>query len=157
MSTNPIQQSEDPTRRETTSSGQCPECNGEICEQSDTATATCKEYGLVVDERRIDHGQEWYPGDATEKKQVGPPGRLRSTVTACTRGPVITSTALEPNWTTRHDDGSRGCVAKIIVADSKPTKIAHLLTESVKSAEFRANSDYPSRSATNPVCCSAQL
>lgn len=61
----------------------CPECDGSL-ETDEQGETTCDVCGVVVDEQRLDHGQEWrtYDDDANSRSRVGSP-----------RNP------------TRHDDG----------------------------------------------------
>ncbi|WP_089649957.1 TFIIB-type zinc ribbon-containing protein [Halobacterium hubeiense] len=51
----------------------CPECDGRI--RADGGERTCEDCGLVVEERRIDHGPEWrtFEDDTESKSRVGAP------------------------------------------------------------------------------------
>ncbi|GAB6861763.1 transcription initiation factor IIB family protein [Haloplanus litoreus] len=54
----------------------CPECDGTVRAESDGAETVCTACGLVLDERRIDHGPEWRAFDANKKakkSRVGAP------------------------------------------------------------------------------------
>jgi transcription initiation factor TFIIB len=51
----------------------CPECDGRV--RVDGGERTCEDCGLVVEERRIDHGAEWrsFDDDTESKSRVGAP------------------------------------------------------------------------------------
>jgi len=51
----------------------CPECEGQI--RADGGERACQECGLIVEERRIDHGPEWrtFEEDTESKSRVGAP------------------------------------------------------------------------------------
>jgi transcription initiation factor TFIIB len=49
----------------------CPECGGDV--RPDGIHETCRNCGLIVDTRPIDHGKEWRPFDADGRERTGPP------------------------------------------------------------------------------------
>jgi len=51
----------------------CPECDGRV--RADGGERACEDCGLVVEERRIDHGAEWrtFDDDTESKSRVGAP------------------------------------------------------------------------------------
>ena len=54
-----------------TSTNPCPECDGRVTTNS--VETVCEDCGLVIDERRIDHGPEWRAHDHHERKRTGAP------------------------------------------------------------------------------------
>ncbi|MFB6177988.1 MAG: transcription initiation factor IIB family protein [Halobaculum sp.] len=55
---------------------QCPECNGNLVNDSERGETLCRDCGLVVEEDEIDRGPEWRAFDAKEKDEksrVGAP------------------------------------------------------------------------------------
>ncbi len=68
--------SETETESESESSLQCPECSGNLVNDSERGETVCRDCGLVVEEDEIDHGPEWRAFDAKEKDEksrVGAP------------------------------------------------------------------------------------
>jgi transcription initiation factor TFIIB len=53
------------------SAKQCPECDGRVT--TNTVETVCEDCGLVVDERRIDHGPEWRAFDEGKRERTGAP------------------------------------------------------------------------------------
>ena len=53
------------------SANQCPECDGRVT--TNAAEMVCRDCGLVIDERRIDHGPEWQAYDDEECGRTGAP------------------------------------------------------------------------------------
>jgi transcription initiation factor TFIIB len=53
------------------STNPCPECDGRVTTNS--VETVCEDCGLVIDERRIDHGPEWRAHDQHERKRTGAP------------------------------------------------------------------------------------
>ncbi|ESP89661.1 transcription initiation factor IIB [Candidatus Halobonum tyrrellensis] len=54
----------------------CPECGGQLVNDSERGETVCRDCGLVVEEDEIDHGPEWRAFDASEKDEksrVGAP------------------------------------------------------------------------------------
>jgi transcription initiation factor TFIIB len=54
----------------------CPECGGNLAQDTEHGETVCTECGLVVEEDEIDHGPEWRAFDSAEKDQksrVGAP------------------------------------------------------------------------------------
>ena len=54
----------------------CPECQGQITQDSDRGEATCESCGLVFEESPVDHGPEWRAftsDERDEKSRVGAP------------------------------------------------------------------------------------
>ncbi|WP_254823449.1 transcription initiation factor IIB [Haloglomus halophilum] len=69
----------DPTETEAEESDEkhgCPECGGDIANDTEHGEVVCQDCGLVVDEDNIDRGPEWRAFDAQEKDEksrVGAP------------------------------------------------------------------------------------
>jgi transcription initiation factor TFIIB len=58
------------------STGQCPECEGQLVHDDERAETVCEDCGLVVEEEGIDPGPEWRAFDThekDEKSRVGAP------------------------------------------------------------------------------------
>jgi transcription initiation factor TFIIB len=54
----------------------CPECGGNLAQDTEHGETVCTECGLVVEEDEIDHGPEWRafnPGEKDQKSRVGAP------------------------------------------------------------------------------------
>ncbi|MFC7226684.1 transcription initiation factor IIB [Salinirubellus salinus] len=67
---------EQPEREEPTDELTCPECSGNLAQDTEHGETVCTECGLVVEEDEIDHGPEWRAFDSAEKDQksrVGAP------------------------------------------------------------------------------------
>lgn len=52
-------------------SSRCPECDGVV--RTNSIETSCEDCGLVIEEEPIDHGPEWMPSEAEERRRNGAP------------------------------------------------------------------------------------
>lgn len=53
---------------ESTESGTCPECQGQITQHSAQGETACESCGLVLDDCQLDHGPEWRAFTSDERE-----------------------------------------------------------------------------------------
>jgi transcription initiation factor TFIIB len=59
--------------RTNSSDNHCSECDGQITTNS--VEIVCEDYGLVIEEERIDHEPEWRAYDDDERERTGESGQ----------------------------------------------------------------------------------